>query len=146
MKSLVHAVQNGNLNLSRRTWGIVLIVYMGVLTGLALAPMDSYAWPPRFLVDISPNLQNLMHIPCFGLLALISLQTFMVGDKRHRALIFIAVGIGTVLFSGILEAAQAFVPGRYASLSDLIFNVVGIVVVLALWQGREIVNREVVKS
>ncbi|MEJ5349187.1 MAG: VanZ family protein [Desulfosoma sp.] len=134
------------VNLSRRTWGIVLIVYLGVLTVLALAPMDSHAWTPRFLVNISANVQNLMHIPCFGLLSLIALQTFMDAGKRRRVLTFIAVGISTVLYSGILETAQAFVPGRYGSLTDLLFNVVGIVGGLALWQGLEVVRSSIEKS
>ncbi len=95
--------------------------------------MDSYAITPRFLVDLSPDIQNLMHAPCFGLLALLGLLTF----RRHASLgkwaFSAAVGTGAFCFSALLEAAQAFVPGRTASLSDMIFNALGIAAALLLW-------------
>ncbi len=124
---------NRRIGLSGRAWGLVMVAYGLLLAGLALAPMDSSALTPRFLVDISPDVQNLMHAPCFGLLALIGLRTFRVSGRKHRGLVFVGVGLGTTLFSGILEAGQAFVPGRYGSLTDVLFNVAGIAAALALW-------------
>uniref|UniRef100_A0A832EEN6 VanZ-like domain-containing protein n=1 Tax=Desulfacinum infernum TaxID=35837 RepID=A0A832EEN6_9BACT len=119
--------------MNRRVWPVLLVFYMALLTALSLAPMDSYALTPRFLVDISPNLQNLMHGPCFGLLAFLSLMTFSCSKAPGRLALVILVGTGVILFSTVLELLQSFVPGRYASLSDMLFNIVGIVSVLLIW-------------
>gem|GEM_PF-2028669 len=119
--------------MNRRVWPVLLLSYMAVLTALSLAPMDSYALTPRFLVDISPDLQNLMHGPCFGLLAFLSLMTFSRYKAPGRLALVILVGTGVILFSTVLELLQTVVPGRYASLTDMLFNIVGIVPVLLIW-------------
>lgn len=112
---------------------MLLVLYMAVLVALSLAPMDSYALTPRFIVDISPDLQNLMHGPCFGVLAFLSLMTFKSSKARGGVTLVVLVGSGVILFSTVLELLQSFVPGRYASLTDMIFNIVGIVAVLIIW-------------
>ncbi len=74
-----------------------------------------------------------MHVPCYGLLALLGLLTFSGWKNLGKAAAMISVALGSLLFSLALELAQAFVPGRYASLTDMLFNVLGIGSALILW-------------
>jgi VanZ family protein len=50
--------------------------------------------------------------------------TFGLGYKRRHDLVAICL----VVFSGLIEMAQLFVPGRHARLSDLIINAVAVCV------------------
>lgn len=104
----------------------MLAFYAGGLTLAALLPMDTDAVTPRFLVDLSPGLQNFLHVPSFALLVLLGLRTFDTGKGASTVALCAWVGGGSLLYSVLLEAAQAWVPGRYASLGDLLYNAVGI--------------------
>ena len=81
------------------------------------------AWTP-------PALQNLLHIPMFGLLAWLWYRTLSAWNMRHKAALLFALilAAGFGLFD---EWHQLHVPGRYASLTDITLNIIG--VILALW-------------
>ena len=79
---------------------------------------------------LPPGVQNVLHVPMYGLLAWLYgwLLTAWIPGRRARTLaaFLMAGGVGIVD-----ELYQTSVPGRYGSFTDLAFNVVG--VVLGLW-------------
>ena len=81
------------------------------------------AWTP-------PALQNLLHIPLFGILAWLWYHTLVTWNMHHghalSAAFMLAAGFG--VFD---EWHQLHVPGRYGSFTDIALNSAG--VVLALW-------------
>lgn len=97
------------------------VAYMLLVTGLSLIPMDAPTDDLPFLLAMRPELQNVLHIPMFMILAVLLLR---VAAKRGW------VGPGVLAFAlafGIFnEFLQGFVPGRYAGLTDVILNLAGI--------------------
>ncbi len=81
------------------------------------------AWTP-------PALQNLLHVPLFGLLAWLWYRTLGAWNMRHAPALTTAFMLvaGFGVFS---EWHQLHVPGRYASFTDIALNCTG--VILALW-------------
>jgi len=81
------------------------------------------AWTP-------PALQNLLHIPLFGLLAWLWYSTLEAWNIQHGLALttafLLAAGFG--VFD---EWHQLHVPGRYASFTDIALDCTG--VLLALW-------------
>jgi glycopeptide antibiotics resistance protein len=82
------------------------------------------AWTP-------PALQNLLHIPLFGILAWLWYRTLRCWFASPRVLLsssfLLAAGYGA-----IDECHQLQVPGRYASLTDIALNTLGVLLVLCL--------------
>ena len=77
-----------------------------------------------------PAIQNLAHIPLFGLLALLWYRSLSSWMKNGRLLCFSAFLLATGF--GILdEWHQLYVPGRYASLTDMALNALG--AAFAVW-------------
>ena len=81
------------------------------------------AWTP-------PAVQNLLHVPLFGILAWLWYRTLDAWNMRHGLALttafLLAAGFG--VFD---EWHQLHVPGRYASFTDIALDCAG--VLLALW-------------
>jgi len=90
----------------------------------------------RIISWVPPTLQNLLHIPLFGVLAWLWYQTLRCWFTSQRVLLslsfLLAVGYGV-----IDEFHQLQVPGRYASLTDIALNTLGILLVLRLLSWKE---------
>jgi len=82
------------------------------------------AWTP-------PALQNLLHVPLFGLLAWLWYRTFAAWHVHHVPALTAAFVL-TTCFGVFDEWHQLHVPGRYASLTDIVLNTAG--VLLVLWR------------
>ena len=109
------------------------LYWLSSLPGVPLADDKSYA----LLLWISPAAQNLLHVPAYALLAA-TLQWFLrawLDAPTLRTIIACAVAVSYGVFD---EWHQTFVPGRYSSLTDIVFNVVGVVlgIWLATWASR----------
>jgi VanZ family protein len=94
--------------------------------GIANHTLNPLAW-------LSPNVQNFLHLPVFGGLASLwfwALRHWIAetGYKYLLALIF------TLGYGLLDEWRQTFVPGRYGSLTDVGFNVIG--AIIGLWIYR----------
>jgi uncharacterized protein (TIGR03790 family) len=110
--------------------------YTLLLAAMHLVPMKASAGTPRVLLELSPRVQNLLHVPSFGLLALLIARAragerdgpgrARIGFCASVAALSLAVGIG-------LEGLQAFVPGRWVSAMDLLLNVTGILAAMVVW-------------
>jgi hypothetical protein len=107
--------------------------YMGGLYWLSSIPGEADPASPLLSGIIAwtpPALQNLLHVPLFGLLAWLWHRTLDRWHMHHgpaiTAAFLLAAGYG--VFD---EWHQLHVPGRYASFTDITLNCAG--VVLALW-------------
>ena len=89
-------------------------------------PMDKNANVPKFVISVDPTLQNLFHIPIFGLLSFFWLKAFTKYTISISVKIIITLTI-TIFFGCLDEFHQTFVIGRYGSLSDILLNIVGII-------------------
>ena len=109
-------------------YALALIVVTMLPSGGALGGWDE---------DITPSLQNTLHVPAYALLAALVMLAMVpdVGAGYGRILL---VALCCCLFGIALEFVQAFIPGRSASLIDAALNVIGVLTGGALaigWQG-----------
>jgi VanZ family protein len=88
----------------------------GVIPEDAAAPYQIFNWVP-------PALQNLLHIPVYAGLAFLW-RWYLAVPLRALAATLMALLI-TISYGVFDEWYQLFVPGRYASLTDVLFNSIG---------------------
>lgn len=104
--------------------GALAMGYGGMIVLLSIIPDAEKS--RSVLSWVSPRLQDLLHIPAYGLLTLLwvfALRDYGFGDRRSVGYaIGLAAGLGIVL-----EWIQFVIPGRYPSALDLIFNLTGVV-------------------
>ena len=101
------------------------LILMGLIFISSSIPMDKNADVPEFIISLDPTLQNLFHIPVFGLLAFLWLKSFTKHSILTSTKVIITLII-TILFGCLEEFHQTFVSGRYGSLTDMLLNIVGI--------------------
>ena len=84
---------------------------------------------------VPPEIQNLLHIPLFGLLAWTWCRALAVPARTTARVVVLAalISIGWSVFD---ELHQLYVPGRFASLTDMTLNLVGIAIGLG-WFARK---------
>jgi len=107
--------------------------YMGAIYWLSSLPGDGdpaqdslagfIAWTP-------PALQNLLHMPLFGLLAWLWWRSLRGWVERSRELLLTAFLL-TVCYGILDEWHQYYIPGRYASLTDMLLNAAG--ALISVW-------------
>jgi VanZ family protein len=105
------------------------IFYMAALFAMSSIPGKTMEVTPGLRL-VTPQWQNLLHIPVFGGLTLVwfwALQSGLRAKKRgaYTALVF------TIVYACVDEAWQTRIPGRLGSLTDLGLNTLG--ALLALW-------------
>ena len=111
----------------------LLVVILSVTPGSDLPNDNVFIW----LIATTPSLiQNLMHIVAYALLATMWVWSLnSLGTPRGRLL---TAAFATVAMGIILEACQIYVAGRYATLLDVLMNVSGSLMGIALarqWQN-----------
>ena len=80
-----------------------------------------------FLGFVPPALQNLLHLPLYGLLAWLWYRSLREIGQAHVSAVATAI-LTSVVWGVLDEVHQFFVPGRYASLTDIGFNVAGVLI------------------
>lgn len=100
---------------------MLLLAFSSSVPG-RIDPDDPVAY--RLFLWVPPDVQNLLHVPVYGLLSAsvaISLWPWRVSARWRFA--------GAVLLAGVYglldEWHQSFVPGRYASATDVSLNIIG---------------------
>lgn len=78
-----------------------------------------------FIAKIDPTIQNLLHVPVYAIVSILSMQTANLVFSGFRKKI-IAVFLYGTLFGVINEIFQMFVPGRFATIGDILLNEIGI--------------------
>lgn len=113
-------------------WLALSLAYMGGIYWLSSLPGDDpgqaglagiIAWTP-------PALQNVLHMPLFGLLAWLWHSTLNIWGMRHGPALSAAF-IMAAGFGAFDEWHQLHVPGRFSSFTDIALNCTG--AMLALW-------------
>lgn len=92
---------------------------------------------------ISPSLQNLLHIPAYTVLVILVVPA--LGPSFKTGLANMAwVLLGCCVFGVALEFAQAAIPGRTASLTDVLLNAAGVIIgcLTAIWWRGAVRGRE----
>ena len=108
-----------------------LVLYICFMLLASLWPMAETSPGASITYRINPGLQNILHLPvfaAFSLLLLDFLKNFSLSLGKRLA-VFLISGLSLCF---VLEGMQLFVPGRYISLSDLLTNISGILLGLAI--------------
>ena len=123
------------------------VILMGMIFLLSSIPGDVEGGVLKVITTLEPSLQNLLHIPLFGLLQFLWLRGFASRGTTGAAAIVASFCI-TLSYGALDELHQYFVPGRYASLLDLGLNLLGVVLgTIAFWWaiqkdvGRKFIGR-----
>lgn len=123
----------------RRRWWIVLpLAAMAVIFWGSSIPGDPELNPggiAGLLLDLAPDVQNLLHIPAYAALAAAWRYALPAWGVSGRRAMLTAVGL-TILFAISDEFHQGFVPGRTPSLLDIGSDTLGALFVAALWPRR----------
>jgi len=106
------------------------LALMGIIFSLSSIPGVPVDGSLNFLMTLEPGMQNLLHVPLWGLLQLLWLRGFAQIGKRGFLIVLACLTI-TVGYGFLDEFHQTFVPGRYGGLSDFVLDVVGAVVGIA---------------
>jgi VanZ family protein len=85
--------------------------YAVVVAIISLQPGDGSSIGP---------FDKVAHFLTYGIFAVLALRLNLSGRR------FMCVCIGIVVYSGLLEVAQSFVPGRAMSALDLLANTLGV--------------------
>lgn len=94
---------------------LTFIIYTCIVTFASLRPMDGIAiggW------------DKIGHLTLYFVFALLGYR--IVSKRRHY--VFLCIGI--VAYSGLMEVAQSFMPGRMMSAYDLLANAAGVVIAM----------------
>ena len=81
------------------------------------------------LLWVSPNLQNLLHVPLYAGLGWLWLWALEGWSSRSPYLLTFAIAS---VYGAFDEWHQLLTPGRYFSLTDLMLNVLGVALALSL--------------
>ena len=120
------------ITLTRKHTRLLAGTYTGVLAVFSLLPSQSGpldGWDS----SIQPSVQNLLHVPAYMVLTGLVLLAAGPGQLVAKRLSLMLAG-ACVVFGALLEGLQAIIPGRSASLSDGVLNVLGVLVGLAAWR------------
>jgi VanZ family protein len=100
---------------SQRHWQVVLVLLMALMCYLA--------WRPGAIKPLGSGWVDLNHLAAFGLLTVSARLGF--AESRHAAWL---VPLAMLVFGGVIEVGQAFVPGRTCEWSDLYADAAGVAV------------------
>lgn len=102
------------------------LLFMSSIPG-RLTPDDPEIY--RIVEWVPPSIQNLMHIPAYALLGFA--WRWCLGGWTSSGRATVLALIIAVSFGVAEESYQSMIPGRYASLTDVLFDATG--AVLGVW-------------
>jgi VanZ family protein len=112
---------------------IPVCTMMGIIFFLSHTPADSFRLP------LPPGTDKLIHIIIYGILAAAAIVAF---DRRTRIERSLKVALLVVLFClvyGLLdELHQSYIPGRDASIADVVADGVGACLFCLFWQRKKL--------
>lgn len=109
-------------------WKWATVFYLCVLTIFSLKPGSSTSEE----CTVWQVVHNAMHFPAYMVLAFLIMQCF---GQVNRISLVSAIGLSFV-FGVLMEMGQTFVPHRHASLSDIVVNTAGAVLMILLIKVR----------
>ena len=87
---------------------------------------------------VSPIVQNSLHVPAYMVLSVLAIGCLSVPGRSRWSRV-LPVAVACTGYGAILELAQAFIPGRFASVPDALLNAVGVILGLVIaraWSKR----------
>ena len=122
----------------RPGWGLLAATYLMGITWLSSIPRDPS--PGGAVVEYG---LNLAHIPLFAGLTWLLIQTVGVGSRRGiPGWVYSVAALGLALFALADEWHQSFVPGRSASLIDVVLDMMGAGAVLLFYRLSALASEE----
>ncbi|MDB4349533.1 VanZ family protein [Omnitrophica bacterium] len=106
-----------------------------VLYMLFIFIISSISYPSE-KIFISWEMQNVLHIPLYGVLAFLWMRAFYYNKAGFRDAVMYTFIIA-VLYAVFDEYHQSFVPGRDASAADVLFDVIGSVAGIFIYRYRK---------
>lgn len=120
----------------RRRWALAGLAYMAALFALSAIP-DHGSGPGHRVMFLPPDLHNLLHLPAYLGLAWLWARCFLAGGRGLVAAWALGALVATAY--GVLdEWHQFYVPGREASVTDMLMNAAGAALAFPLlrrWPG-----------
>ena len=117
------------------------LIFMAAIFLCSSIPMDHRIQHFEFIMGINPTLQNILHIPAFGIPTFLWVKSLIKSHLSMKKAILVAVSV-TFLYGIADEFHQYFVPGRFFSLQDMVFNLIGTLLTASLYP---IISRKKVK-
>jgi len=96
---------------------VVFILYALFIAFVSLRPMNSATLEPW---------DKVFHLILYGVFSLLGYRA----SKEPKQFLYICTGI--VIYSGLMEVGQSFMPGRVMSVYDLLANTIGVVLGAAI--------------
>jgi VanZ family protein len=96
-------------------------------------PGDSDIFTRGILINLIPTVQNLLHVPLFGLLAFLWIITFKLWSHTEKLSVGVAALI-SVSYGFLDEVYQYFVPGRYMSFTDVYLDILGVFSAIGIYK------------
>ncbi len=82
---------------------------------------------------VSSTIQNILHLPAYGLLGLLWILTLRTRGFPENRSIWLAILLSST-YGGLMEISQIWVPGRFPSFLDFCVNVAGILLFVWIYQ------------
>jgi len=82
---------------------------------------------------VSPTIQNMLHLPVYGLLGLLWIFTLRTRVFPENRSVWLAILLSSTC-GGLMEIYQIWVPGRFPSATDFFVNVAGILLFVWVYQ------------
>jgi VanZ family protein len=99
---------------------IVFIVYAGIVAVASLYPGGD---------EGIEHLDKVVHLLVYYIFAVFGYR--MLANKQY----YLYLCLGIIIYSGLIELGQSYIPGREMSVFDLLANIVGVVL------GAVVMNR-----
>ena len=103
-------------------WPVSFMVLIFIESSI---PMDGGPDNIVFLTNLDPTLQNLLHIPLYGILSYLWCRSLCTHSGQITLPAIILSLFITILYGCLDEFHQSFVRGRYGGLMDIYLNTIG---------------------
>ena len=104
---------------------LIPIAYMILIYSLSSIPGNGNRIPSKIIAFIKPEIQNILHIPEYGILVFLWFYALLNFYETIPQSIRIAMLI-SVIYGVLDEVHQFFVPGRYMGLTDIALDLTGV--------------------
>jgi len=110
---------------------LILIGYMAAIFILSSIPDTGDIG--QITAFVSPTIQNMLHFPIYGFLALLWIFTLRTRGFPENRSVWLAILLSSA-YGGLLEIYQIWVPGRFPSFLDFFVNVSGVLLFVWVYQ------------
>ena len=110
---------------------LLTLAYMALLFVLATLPDTGRS--DELMSLVPPGLQDLAHVPAYGLLALLWIITLKNRGMAHQESLVLAPFLAST-YGALTEICQIWTPGRFPSVWDGLLDIVGSLIFVSMYQ------------